>query len=190
MRQDCLYSAFVPRCVPKVCNAQPVQFSCDGSAVHLLLNKHLINIPDATHFMGTTSDLNNTVSDDAFSFATKQDLFRGSVGRYQHPSQSVSRRTSLTVSQLSQSFLASIYLTSQFSTKFSCHYSLQGLHYRIGWRAVILELFSTVADRNPRGFAKEFVICCLVDILKASPAAHVIYENHFVGGSTLYNIMD
>src|SRR6266481_2455555 len=39
--------------------------------------------------------------------------------------QGCSRRTTLTISQLSQPLLAGVYLTSQFSTVFSCHHSLQ-----------------------------------------------------------------
>src|SRR5258708_14104781 len=106
VRQDGLDGTLVPWCIAKICDPPLIQFPCNSGAIHSSPDEHVVDLPDATHFMGTARDLNNAVSNNALPFAGTQDLFRGSVRTDHQPPQAISRRSSLTISQLSHSFLA------------------------------------------------------------------------------------
>jgi hypothetical protein len=145
---------------------------------------------DATHFIGATRDLNDTIRGDALPFAGEQNLFRGSVRRGQQPSQAISRQTALAISQLRQSLLSSVYLTSQFSTVLTSHDPLESLDNGAGYRTIVRKAFGTIVNGNPGGLAQKFIVGSLIRILEPPPTAHVIYENCFVDCNPLNNILN
>src|SRR4051794_10086917 len=73
--------------------------------------------------------------------------------------------------------LAQKYLLRELSTVIGGSNALHILENDGGQAAVILELVCAIVNANSRSPAGELIVGAFIDVLKASPAAHVINED-------------
>jgi len=141
-------------------------------------------------FDGFAGDQDHPIGLDALVLPASQRAFVDTFVVHEHTAKSETRGASLAVADFDQAALAGEYLGRQFAAVPAGHRPLDALDDGRNRAAVVLELLSTVLDRNAGPLADVFVVGAFVGVLEAAPAADVVYEDRRELGSCVLYIRD